>query len=291
MATAQPGDPDQPDEHAEGLDTDSAFESRDRSRLQEQGHARTGDHDDTGTMTPEDHPQGESEDDEQKNSEAPELNRPVPAYSGPFRISPTMVKIAADAERMAEMTRPLRETIEGMQPLLNSLEKMRVAREVTENLRPIIKLVDFPKIQVVAEASRQIQLFPGLSKNINVISGWLQTAPPIQLNLVPAEATRAATDLLAELAPQSPEEEEQVRLAAAQIEADPESSSKIRELISGIRKADLKKITPWVALSVAAVWLLYEAGLERTLQQEAAFQNRILVLTLIVAVAAFIMNS
>lgn len=106
------------------------------------------------------------------------------------------------------------------------------------------------------------------------------------------DAERALLDLM----PQTSEETEQAEQAADEVAASPELGEKLRRVVSRVNWAGVaRELSPWAALYLPYRLLMETANFPVTEQlsaeQNAAVQNKLVVLSIVVALAAIIIST
>ena len=182
---------------------------------------------------------------------------------------------------MAEMTRP--------SPVIMRL--LEDARRTDEMLRPLVDMVNsstFELTRQAAERARLVELPPEMLEGIASVMPLLHAAPALQAVPTTQETMDAAEQVLVDLIPATSEGIDQVSQAASEIEENSEYKEWIQQLIREIKPDQVAKFSIWGVLILVAHNLLQVADEPMTPLQSMMFQNRMVALAVIVAVASFL---
>jgi hypothetical protein len=172
--------------------------------------------------------------------------------------------------------------------------QLRDDTEAAQYAAPLLVLLDglgsslkIPQSTLDEAAVRRRALQRILENSITITPSWAELSASI--------ANERFERWLQDLMPQTPEQVEQVRQSAIEVQEDPEYQKTIRRLVSGIRREDITDLSKWGLLVLAAAILFqisdWPVTRDLSAAQDAALQNWLLTVSIIVVIAIVLAQS
>jgi len=172
--------------------------------------------------------------------------------------------------------------------------QLRDDSEAAQYAAPLLALLDglgsslkVPQSTLDEAAVRRRALQRVIENSITITPSWAELSASI--------ASERFERWLQDLMPQTPEQVEQVRQSAIEVQEDPEYQKTIRRLVSGIRREDMTDLSKWGLLVLAAAILFqisdWPVTRDLSAAQDAALQNWLLTVSIIVVIAIVLAQS
>lgn len=166
--------------------------------------------------------------------------------------------------------------------------------EAAQYAAPLLVLLDglgsslkIPQSTLDEAAVRRRALQRIIENSITITPSWAELSASI--------ANERFERWLQDLMPQTPEQVEQVRQSAIEVQEDPEYQKTIRRLVSGIRREDITDLSKWGLLVLAAAILFqisdWPVTRDLSAARDAALQNWLLTVSIIVVIAIVLAQS
>jgi hypothetical protein len=202
-----------------------------------------------------------------------------------FGIPPDVL---AQLQAAEHVVRPIMESLQAIQPVIKNWQAaadlLAVQRSAMENVIRIVPSENPIRFMLPSLAVRQA---------IFGLASQFQDQQTLAAELAVREP--AIEQRLLDLLPQTPEETGQVEQVANEVRVNPELSEKLRDAVNQVSWSGVaRKVPLWVALYIAYRLLMNAANLPVTENlssaQNAALQNRLVVLGIVVSIAAIILS-